>query len=44
MKSGDGRKVKMHKSPPCEQRDRLSIECSRLLGEWLRCVEMWPLG
>lgn len=39
MKLGDGRKVKMHKSPPCEERDRLSTECSGLLGEWLRYVD-----
>ena len=39
MKLGDGRKVKMHKSPPCEERDRLHTECSRLLGELLRCAD-----
>ena len=37
MKLGDGRKVKMHESPQCEERDRLSYEASRLLGEWLAC-------
>jgi len=35
MKLGDGRKVRMHETPKCEERDRLSSECSRLLGEWL---------
>jgi hypothetical protein len=30
---GDGRKVKMHKSPPCEERNRLSTECARRLRE-----------
>jgi len=39
MKIGDGRKVKMHESLPCEERDRLSTECSRLLGEWLTYVD-----
>jgi hypothetical protein len=38
MKLGDGRKMKMHKSPPCDERDRLRTECPRLLGEWLRYV------
>jgi hypothetical protein len=39
MKLGDGRKVKMHESPKCAERDRLSSECSRLLGEWLACKD-----
>jgi hypothetical protein len=39
MKLHDGRKVKMHKSPPYDERDRLSSECSHLLGEWLRAVD-----
>jgi len=39
MKVSDGSKVKMHQSPACEVRDRLSLECSILLGEWLRCKD-----
>jgi hypothetical protein len=39
MKLGDGRKVKMHESPKCNERDRLSSICSQLLGEWLRCKD-----
>jgi hypothetical protein len=35
MKLSDGRRVKMHESPHCEERDKLSSECSRLLAEWL---------
>ena len=35
MKLGDGRKVAMHESPKCAERDRLSSECSQLLSEWL---------
>jgi hypothetical protein len=35
MKLSDGSKVKMHESPHCEERDRLSSEWSRLLAEWL---------
>jgi hypothetical protein len=39
MKLGDGRKLKMHVSPPCEERARLSEECSRALAEWLDCKD-----
>jgi hypothetical protein len=39
MKLGDGRKVKMHETPKCDERDRLSSECSRLLSEWLACKD-----
>jgi len=39
MKLGDGRKVKMHETPECDERGRLSSECSRLLGEWLSCKD-----
>ena len=35
MKLGGGRKVRMHETPHCEVRDKLSSECSRLLAEWL---------
>jgi hypothetical protein len=35
MKLSDGRNVTMHESPLCEERDKLSSECSRLLAEWL---------
>jgi hypothetical protein len=35
MKLSDGHKVRMHESPHCEERDKLSSECSRLLAEWL---------
>jgi hypothetical protein len=37
VKLGDGRKVKMQVTPKCEERDRLSSECSRLLSEWHAC-------
>lgn len=31
-----GFQVKMHLNPPCEERERLSSECSQLLGKWIR--------
>jgi hypothetical protein len=30
-----GFQVRMHLKSPCDERDRLSSECSRLLAEWL---------
>jgi len=39
MKLSDGRKVKMHVTPHCQERDRLSAECSRLFSEWLACKD-----
>jgi hypothetical protein len=39
MKLGDGRKVKIHESPECDERDGLSSECSQLLTEWLRWTD-----
>jgi hypothetical protein len=34
MELGDGRKVEMHESPECEERDRLRSEATLLLGQW----------
>jgi len=39
MKLSDGRKVKMHETPECDERSRLQTECSCLLGEWLTLKE-----
>ncbi len=39
MKLSDGRKVKMHTTPDCEERSRLHTETSRLLAEWLDCKD-----
>jgi hypothetical protein len=35
MKLSDGRKVTMHKAPPCAERTKLHTEASELLAEWL---------
>jgi hypothetical protein len=34
MKLSDGRKVAMHKTPVCEERNRLHTELSQLLANW----------
>ena len=39
MKLSDGRKVKMHVTPDCEERGRLAAEASRLLAEWLEAKD-----